>query len=76
MISLFGANTCDQTFVEKQKLFLIKPPEILGYKTFLLFLSADFTYFLRIALKKIPWNLKRFFAKKDKPSQNFLKSLV
>ena len=64
MMTLFGANTCDQRFVKKWKLFLIKPPEILRHETFLFFLHADFTYFLKwIPFKKIPWNLKSFFIK-------------
>ena len=66
MITLFGLNTCDQRFFEKSKLFLIKPLEILRHESFLFFLRADFSYFLkRISYKKIPWNLKRFFVRVD-----------
>ena len=76
MTTLFGANTCDQRFDKKWKLFLIKPPETLGHEIFVFFLRADFMYFLkRIPFKKNSVKLEKFLSK-DKSSQNFLKSLV
>ena len=49
---------------KRWKLFLIKCPEILRRETFLFFLHANFTYFLKyIPLKKTSWNVKGFFVK-------------